>query len=181
MKLLFSKLIFVLMLFGVKSCDFTSAVNRDILAAQHYVDNQEFAKAVELYEKILKQNPSKLIKTKIYYQIAEINYLYLDEQVKALSYYQYIIDNVDDPLWQVKSLEKIADINFSFSRNYQHAKKAYEVLLEVKPRLKNFDFYAFRVAECFFEMGDYENARKHFARFLDQPNNSFHVEAYNQK
>ncbi|HLT22922.1 MAG TPA: tetratricopeptide repeat protein [Bacteriovoracaceae bacterium] len=180
MKHLFSNLLILFMLLGVESCDFTSAVNRDILTAQNYVDNQEFAKAVELYEKILKQNPSKLIKTKIHYQIAEINYLYLDEQVKALSYYQYIVDNVDDPLWQVKSLEKVADINYSFSRNYQQAKKAYEILLEVKPRLKNFDFYAFRLAECFFELGNYEEARVHFNRFIEQPNNDFHLEAYNQ-
>lgn len=180
MKHLFNKLIILFLLLGVESCDFTSAVNRDILAAQNYVDNQEFAKAVEIYEKILKQNPSKLIKTKIYYQVAEINYLYLDEQVKALSYYQYIVDNVDDPLWQVKSMEKVADINFSFSRNYQKAKKAYEVLLEVKPKLKNFDFYAFRVAESYFEMGDYEQATIYFKKIIDQPGNPFHVEAYNQ-
>ena len=118
MKHLFSNLVFLMLLFGVGSCDFTSTVNRDILNAQNYVDNQEFAKAVELYEKILRQNPSKVIKTKINYQIAEINYLYLDEQVKALSYYQYIVDNVDDPLWQVKSLEKVADINFSFAFSF---------------------------------------------------------------
>lgn len=180
MKHLFSNLFIFLMLLGVESCDFTSAVNRDILAAQYYVDNQEFSKAVELYEKILKQNPSKLIKTKIHYQIAEINYLYLDEQVKALNHYKFIVENVDDPLWQVKSLEKVADINYSFSRNYKQAKKAYEILLEVKPRLKNFDFYAFRVAECYFEMGDYEKARVHFKDFIDQPANSFHLEAYNQ-
>lgn len=180
MKHLFSKLFILILLLGVESCDFTSAVNRDILAAQNYVDNQEFAKAVEIYEKILKQNPSKLIKTKIYYQVAEINYLYLDEQVKALSYYQYIVDNVDDPLWQVKSLEKVADINFSFSRNYQQAKQAYQILLEVKPKLKNFDFYAFRVAESYFEMADYQAASLLFKKFIEQPHNPFHIEAYNQ-
>lgn len=180
MKHLFSNLVFLMLLFGVGSCDFTSTVNRDILNAQNYVDNQEFSKAVELYEKILRQNPSKVIKTKINYQIAEINYLYLDEQVKALSYYQYIVDNVDDPLWQVKSLEKVADINFSFARNFYQAKRAYEILLEVKPKLKSFDFYSFRVAECYFEMNDYEKAREHLQKFVDQPSSAFHTEAFNQ-
>src|SRR5688500_16604831 len=99
-----NKLLILLFLLGLSSCDFTSGLNQDILTAQKYVDNQEFSNAVELYERILKKNPSKIIKTKINYQLAEIYYLYLDEQVKALKYYQYIVDNVDDPLWQVKSM-----------------------------------------------------------------------------
>ena len=113
---LFSKLFFIIVILGFSSCDFTSGLNQDILSAQKYVDQQKFPKAVELYERVLKKNPSKIIKTKINYQLAEIYYLYMDEQVKALKYYQFIVENVDDPLWQVKSLEKIADINFSFSR-----------------------------------------------------------------
>ncbi len=118
LRLLFSNLIFLIFILGLSSCDFTSGLNQDILSAQKYVDNQEFHQAVELYERILKKNPSKSIKTKINYQLAEIYYLYLDEQVKALKYYQFIVENVDEPLWQVKSLEKMADINFSFAKNF---------------------------------------------------------------
>ena len=126
-KLLFSKLAIILLVLGLSSCDFTSGLNQDILNAQKYVDNQDFSKAVELYERILKKNPSKIIKTKINYQLAEIYYLYLDEQVKALKYYQFIVDNVDDPLWQVKSLEKMADINFSFAKNFNESIHAYQI------------------------------------------------------
>ena len=117
MKHLYNKILLLFLVFLSSSCDFTSGVNRDILLAQGYVDSQEFQKAVELYERILKKNPSKIIKTKINFQLAEIYYLYLDQQVNALKYYEFIVENVDDPLWQVKSLEKIADINFSFSKN----------------------------------------------------------------
>ena len=179
LKLLFSNLIF-LMLLGLSSCDFTSGLNQDILSAQKNVDRQEFAKAVELYERVLKKNPSKIIKTKINYQLAEIYYLYLDEQVKALKYYQFIVDNVDDPLWQVKSLEKIADINFSFAKNFTDAIHAYEILMEVKPRLKNYDYYFLRVGESYFEMGKYNKAREIFNQIISQPTNPYYVEAYNQ-
>ena len=95
------------------------------------MDNQNFLNAVEIYERILKKNPSKIIKTKINFQLAEIYYLYLDEQIKALNYYKFIVDNVDDPLWQVKSLEKIADINYSFAKNYSEAISAYQVLMQL--------------------------------------------------
>lgn len=179
-RLLFNKFLVILMILGLSSCDFTSGLNQDILIAQKHVDNQDFGKAVELYERVLKKNPSKQIKTKINYQLAEIYYLYLDEQVKALKYYQFIVDNVDDPLWQVKSLEKIADINFNFSKNYLQAIHAYQILMQVKPRLKNYDYYYLKVGEAYFEMGRYEKARGIFHSIIDQPTNPYYVDAFYQ-
>ena len=177
---LFSKLFFIIVILGFSSCDFTSGLNQDLLSAQKYVDQQKFPKAVELYERVLKKNPSKIIKTKINYQLAEIYYLYMDEQVKALKYYQFIVENVDDPLWQVKSLEKIADINFSFSKNFIEAIRAYTILMNVKPRLKNYDYYFLRVGESYFEMAKYNKAREIFNQIISQPTNPYYVEAYNQ-
>lgn len=179
-RLLFNNVIIILMVLGFSSCDFTSGLNQDILSAQKYVDQQNFAKAVQYYERVLKKNPSKLIKTKINYQLAEIYYLYLDEQVKALKYYQFIVDNVDDPLWQVKSLEKMADINFTFARDFPRAISAYQILMNVKPRLKNYEFYFLRVGEAYFEMGNYNKAREIFNQIISQPTNPYYVEAYNQ-
>ncbi len=176
----FSKYFYILFLFLFNSCDFTSGVNRDILLAQGYVDNQEFSNAVELYERILKKNPSKLIKTKINFQLAEIYYLYLDQQVKALKYYKFIVDNVDDPLWQVKSLEKIADINFSFSKQYEESIKAYEVLMNFKPRLKNYDYYFFRLGECYFELGKFSKAKEIFYEITGQQTNIHYVDSIYQ-
>lgn len=176
-RLLFSNLLIFLFVLG---CDFTSGLNQDILSAQKYVDNQQFDKAVELYERILVKNPSKVIKTKINYQLAEIYYLYLDQQVKALKYYQFIVDNVDDPLWQVKALEKIADINFSFARNFNESIHAYNILMQVKPRLSNYDYYFLRVGESYFEMGRYDKAREIFNQIINNPTNPYYVEAYNQ-
>ncbi|HXH31836.1 MAG TPA: tetratricopeptide repeat protein [Bacteriovoracaceae bacterium] len=177
---LFSRLFFILFILGLSSCDFTSGLNQDILSAQKYVDNQQFSKAVDVYERILKKGPSKLIKTKINYQLAEIYYLYLDQQLRALKYYQYIVENVDDPLWQVKSLEKMADINFSFAKNFDESIRAYQMLMQFKPRLKNYDYYFLRVGESYFEMGRYQKAREVFNQILDQPLNPYHVEAFNQ-
>lgn len=180
LRIQFNKLLFLILILGLSSCDFTSGLNQDILTAQKYVDAQDFNKAVELYERVLKKNPSKLIKTKINYQLAEIYYLYLDEQVKALKYYQFIVENVDDPLWQVKSLEKMADINFSFSKNYEESIRAYQMLMNFKPRLKNYDYYYLRVGESLFEMGRYSKARDIFTTILGQPTNPYYVEAFYQ-
>ncbi len=180
MKHLYNKILLLFLVFLSSSCDFTSGVNRDILLAQGYVDSQEFQKAVELYERILKKNPSKIIKTKINFQLAEIYYLYLDQQVNALKYYEFIVENVDDPLWQVKSLEKIADINFSFSKNYPEAIKAYQTLMSFKPKLKNFDYYLFRLGESYFEVGNYKKSKEIFNQILSEQNGEYYTLAYYQ-
>lgn len=177
LKHLFSKLLILVLL---SSCDFTSGLNQDILTAQKYVDNQDFQKAVELYERVLKKNPSKVIKSKINYQLAEIYYLYLDQQVKAMKYYQYIVDNEDSPLFQVKALEKIGEINFTFSKNYKESIRVYKLLMSFKPRTKQYDYYYLRVGESYFEMGRYDKAREIFTRILSEPANPYYVEAYYQ-
>ncbi len=165
-------------LFFFASCDFTSGLNRDILAAQDYVERQDYEKAAEAYERLLRQNPTKVIQTKIHYQLAEIYYLYLSQQPRALSHYRYIVENDDDPRNQVRSLEKIADINFSFSKNYKDAIKAYQTLLDFKPRLQEADFYDFRVAEAMFEDGQLDRADLRFSRLSNETNHTYHIESF---
>lgn len=160
------------------ACDFTSGLNREILTAQDYVESQEYEKAAEAYERLLRQNPAKSIQTKIHYQLAEIYYLYLNQQTRALSHYKYIVDNDEDPLNQVRSLEKIADINFSFARNYKDAEKAYALLLGFRPQLENADFYDFRVAEALFEDGQLNEADLRFARLALDTNHAHHIESF---
>lgn len=160
------------------SCDFTSGLNREILVAQDYVESQNYEKAAETYERLLKQNPAKLVRTKIHYQLAEIYYLYLNQQTRALVHYKYIVDNDDDPRNQVRSLEKIADINFNFSKNYPEAIRAYGTLLKFHPRLQNADNYDFKVAESYFENNELNKADLLFSKIALNTNHQNHVEAF---
>jgi len=160
------------------SCDFTSGLNREILTAQDYVERQEYEKAAEAYERLLRQNPVKTIQTKIHYQLAEIYYLYLNQQTRALSHYKYIVDNDEDPQNQVRSLDKIADINFSFAKNYREAIRAYQILLDFRPLLQNADLYDFRVAESLFEDGQLDKAELRFARLTLDTNHAHHIESF---
>jgi len=165
-------------LFFLSGCDFTSGLNREILKAQDYVEEQQYEKAAKAYERLLRQNPAKAIRTKIHYQLAEIYYLYLNQQTRALEHYNYIVENDDDPRNQVRSLEKIADINFSFGKKHKDAIKAYGTLLKFHPRLQNGDFYEFRVAEAYFEDGQLEKADVRFAKISLNTNHAYHVESF---
>jgi len=162
----------------LSGCDFTSGLNREILTAQDYVERQEYEKAAEAYERLLRQNPPKAIQTKIHYQLAEIYYLYLNQQTRALSHYKYIVENDEEPRNQVRSLEKIADINFSFARKYKEAVRAYQTLLDFKPRLQSADFYDFRVGVALFEDGQFEKSNLRFARLALDTNHAHHIESF---
>ncbi len=165
-----------LLLFG--GCDFTSGLNREILTAQDYVESQDYEKAAEAYERLLRKNPAKTLQTKIHYQLAEMYYLYLNQQARALEHYRYIVENDETPRGQVRALEKIADINFSFTKKYTEATRAYHTLLQFKPRLQEADFYDFRIAQAQFESGQLDNADQRFARFTRDTNHAHHIESF---
>lgn len=160
------------------SCDFSSGLHREIIAAQNFVSNQEYDKAVQVYEGILRKNPAKQIREKVNFQLAEIYYLYLNQQIRALSYYQYIVTNVQDPLWQVKALEKMAEINYSHAKNYPDAIRAYQTLLKFKPKLTNTDFYFFRIGESYFELNNYNKAKDYFNEMRFNTNHVYHIESF---
>lgn len=165
-------------LFFLGSCDFTSGLNREILTAQDYVESQNYEKAAEAYERLLRKSPGKNLQTKIHYQLAEIYYLYLNQQPRALEHYKYIVENDENPRNQVRSLEKIADINFSFTKKYPEAIRAYQTLLTFQPRLQNADFYDFRVAEAQFESGQLTKAEQRFTKHSIDTNHAHHVESF---
>lgn len=165
-------------LFFLGSCDFTSGLNREILSAQGYVEAQDYQKASEAYERLLRKSPGKNIQSKIHYQLAEIYYLYLSQQPRALEHYKYIVENDENPTSQVRALEKIADISFSFSKKYTEAIRAYQTLLAFRPELQNADFYDFRVAQSYFESGHLAKADQRFMRQSADTNHAHHVESF---
>ena len=146
--------------------------------AQELVGNHDYDQAADIYERILRKNPSKDLRDKLNYQLAEIYYLYLSQQVNSLKYYQNVVDKVNDPIWQVKSLERIADIQFSFTRNFPESLKAYTKLIEFKPKLTNYDFYYLRIALCYIESNNYEKALPYFINMKNDSNHLFHIESF---
>ena len=85
---------------------------------------------------------------------------------------------MDDPIWHVKALEKIADINFTFARNFDQSILAYKKLLMFKPKLTNFDFYFFRIAQSYFESKNFEKAESAFQTIKNDTNHAYHIESF---
>jgi tetratricopeptide (TPR) repeat protein len=160
------------------SCDFTSGLHKDILKAQNYIQEQNFDKAIIVYEDILSRKISKNIKVKINFQLGDIYSIYLNQYDKSISYYKKIIKISDDPLWQVKAYEKIANINFNNKNNYITAAKIYNILKGFKPQLKKHDDYEFNYALSLFKMDKYDEAMAIFEKLSNEKSHNFHVRSF---
>ena len=165
--------IFILLLLA--SCGFTSGLYEDILKAQELTRQHKFEQADKLYKKIIAKKPSLNIKIKVYFQLGEINSVFLNKSKEAINYYNKVIDISSDPLWHVKSIEKIAYINFENLKNYDEAIKSYNKLITFIPHLERYSEYKFSIAESYFLKRDFKKALKLFEEFKD---NSKFYETY---
>lgn len=170
--------IFFLSIFLLTGCGFTSGLYNDILKAQDFVSSQQYLKAVETYEKILKRKTKKSIEIKINYQLGEIKSIYLNDYKSALKNFKNIIELSSDPLWQVKAMEKIGNINFENLKDFQSAKQTYKKLLDFRPVLENNDYYFFRYTESIFYLENYNQASEMFKKISSDARNKYSVQSF---
>jgi tetratricopeptide (TPR) repeat protein len=162
------------------SCDFTSGLHKSILKAQDYIKEQEYAKAAEEYEDILRAKSTVNLKIKIHYQVGEIYSIYLNKNDSALKNYEQVIELTDNPIWQVKSLEKIASINFEYTKNYKKALSAYKTLKDFTPTLEKQDLYSFRHAQTYKNLSQYDDAIDAFMEIKKDIQHQYYVDSFHE-
>jgi tetratricopeptide (TPR) repeat protein len=162
------------------SCDFTPRLHKKILEAQEYIKRQKYSKAIAGYQEILKNNPPNDIKVKINYQLGELFSINLGKNREALKYYDDIKNLTESPIWLVKSEERIAEISFTYLKDYKLSEKSYKLLINFTPRLENFDFYQFRLAQTYIKANRYTEALKELLAIQAVKSHKFYIESYFQ-
>ena len=158
--------------------DFSPRIYEEILQAQHFIEKQEYQKAVNLYEKILKQNSNKEIEVKILYQLGDLNSIYLSKNIEGIKYYEKIMRITDDPLWSVRTQERIAEIYFTYLRNYKKASSIYKKLKEFTPPLKKQNFYQFRYARSLLKLDLLSEAQGSFKEITKNKKHKYYINAF---
>ena len=157
---------------------FTPRLNKEILKTQEDIAAQRYQKAISRYEGILNSSPPKEIKAKIYYQLGELYSIQMLDYNKAIYYYNQVKDASDDSLWEVKAEEKMADINFMYTKNYKAAIKNYTHLFEFRPKLNQSDMYEYRLAMCFFYIGEMDKSIVIFEKILKNDKHQYNVKSF---
>ncbi len=169
---------YIIIILFLTSCDFTPRLHKDILIAQKYTKSHHYQKAIVQYENICKKNPSSLIKVKVYYQLGELYSIQMAKYEKALNYYSLIKKESKDPLWLVKAEEKMGEINFNYVRKYDASIINYKKLIGFVPRLKNYDFYYFRLGMALFKNQQLTEALGVFREIQVDKKSTFSAKAY---
>lgn len=168
--------------FLATSCflDFTPQIHKETLEAQRLVLEQRYQDAIVIYERILKENPENSIKVKIYYQLGDLFSINLSKNKKAIDYYLKIRKVTGDPLWLVKSEERIGEVSFRYLKDFEQSIKSYQKLSSFKPRLKNYDFYEYRLAQSYLYGKDYPKAKEHLERISKIPGHKYRLRSIYQ-
>lgn len=157
------------------SCDFTPRIHKEVLKAQNLIAKQEYQKAIDNYEKILKKNPPKELKIKVLYQIGDLYSLYLAKNKESLKYYREIKEISDSPLWLVKTEERLGDIYFAYLEDYEKSRKSYKLLSEFRPKLQRQDFYKFRYGQSLMNLDHLYEAAEVFRIIRDDNTSEYNV------
>lgn len=168
----------ILSLLVTSSCDFSPPYQREILLAQEYIQNHDYVKAISLYEKILKRNPTNDLSLKIYFQLGDLYSIYLAKYPIAIDYYKKVKEITDDPLWTIKVEEKIADINFTYLRNFEKSYSSYTLLSKFIPKLQNHDFYKYRSALSLQNSNKFEESLLVLNSIKDDSASTYNIKSY---
>ncbi|MEH0860092.1 MULTISPECIES: tetratricopeptide repeat protein [unclassified Halobacteriovorax] len=164
----------------MSACDFTPRIHKDILIAQNYITNQEYALAVKQYHKILEMAPNDEIKIKVNYQIAELYSVSLGQYYKGIAFYEKIPKLTTDPVWLVKTQERIGEIAFLYINDYEKAADVYSKLSDFRPKLSNHDLYEYRLAISYIKLKKYDMATKHLVTMHNNGNHKYFVDSFYQ-
>ena len=160
--------------------DFTPQIHKEILQAQELILQQKYQNAIYIYEDILKENPENSIKVKIFYQLGDLFSINLSKNKRAIRYYSKISEVTGDPLWLVKSEERIGEVSFRYLKDYNQSVESYKKLSSFKPRLKDFDFYEYRLALSYLYGKDYSKAENEFLRISKIPHHKYNIKSIYQ-
>ena len=150
----------------LSGCGFSPGLYKNIIKAQKHTTNQEFAKAVEVYEDILLKKTEKDVQIKINFQLGEIYSIYLNDYGKALKNYQIIIDESNEPSWQRDALEKMGKIYFERFRDYKKSEKIYDKLTKFLPKRVKHNEYMYRKALSTLHLKKYNKAIESFKKII---------------
>lgn len=162
------------------SCDFTPKLYKEIIQAQKFLMEQNYDRAIIKYEQILDEDPSSEIKIKIFYQLGELYSIQLSDYDRGLHYYKKIKKIYQNPLWLVKAEEKIADIQFSYNKKYIESAMSYEMLVRFTPRLKNFDYYQYRLGLSYLNGAKLEKSFKVFTAISENSSHRYFIKSIYQ-
>lgn len=136
------------------------------------------AEAAELYRKVISLDADSKPAVKAYYRLGFALETYLKDYEGALLSYQEFIKHSEDQVSIYEVQKRLANIYFQHLLDSEKAVETYRKLLLANPETLEADQFLFRVAQAYFRMNKFEEARKEFQNLLERyPKSQFTAKA----
>ncbi|MBN1882723.1 MAG: tetratricopeptide repeat protein [Deltaproteobacteria bacterium] len=139
----------------------------------------EFSSAVEVYRKIATYTPDSSWAPEALYQSGLVNYLYLKEYEEAVDDFAHLIYYYPKNKNAFDAQAKIVEIYVNKLDDPMQAIVELRKLIEKYPNRDGMDQYQYMLAQCFFQLRDFDQVRLEYLILLDSyPNSELVPEVY---
>jgi len=139
----------------------------------------DFASAVEVYRKISTYNPDSSWAPEALYQSGLVNYLYLKEYEEAVDDFAHLIYYYPKNKNAFDAQVKIVEIYVNKFDDPMQAIIELRKLIEKYPNRDGMDQYQYMLAQCYYELRDFDQVRLEYLILLDSyPNSDLVPEVY---
>ncbi len=136
------------------------------------------AEAAELYRKVISLDVDSKTAVKAYYRLGFAQETYLKDYEGALTSYQEFIKHSEDPVSIYEVQKRLGNICFQQLLDSERAIEIYRKLLLANPDTLEADLFLFRIAQSYFRMNKFEDARKEYQNLLERyPKSQFAAHA----
>ncbi len=157
-------LILVLITFGACSQD---PLSNDFERADKLSERGHYEEAAEMFRGIATVNPHSEWAPKALFRSGTINYLYLKHYDDAVEDFAYLIYYYPKNDLAFDAEVDIIDIYMNKLSNYSQAIVELRKLIEAYPSHKHIDEFQYKLAQCFYYMRDFDQARLEYLILLD--------------
>lgn len=167
-------LLFLLPLFLIISCT-ESRQNQLIEQGDNRSLEGKYAESAEYYRKAAGLNPESKAGIKAMYKLGYVSESYLKDFPTAILNYVEFIRLSQEPVSVYEVQKRLANIYFDHNQDNEKAIAAYKKLLLLSPDSLESDLFQFRIAQSYFRMNNFEQARIEYDQLLASHPKSEHV------
>lgn len=135
--------------------------------AKEFDENGDFSRAVLYYERISDLYPDSKLAPESLMRAARISRLYLGKIKSALGFLNAILINYPDSEYYLPAQKEMADIFMDDLKNYDRAVSEYSKLIQMNPHQEMLTDARLRIAKCFEQSGNYDQALIEFNGLLN--------------
>ncbi len=138
--------------------------------------NEEYQKAVELFERILEEYPDHSLSRKARYELGKIFLYKLKQPRRSLKHLQDLYAQSQPGKYSLEALRLIGHIYETSLNSCLECIEAYRLLIKDYGSNSDVDAakYQFAIAECYFKLSDYQSAMSEYKVLLEQyPESSY--------